>query len=98
MRNGLARTREVLNADISELVTGRKEIDDDLLEELEMLLVAADVGVPATTRIIEDLGYRVKLREVSTRKGLLEAPAQRARGDPAPRRRPVRQPAPASRR
>jgi fused signal recognition particle receptor len=73
LRNGLARTREVLNADISELVTGRKEIDDDLLEELEMLLVSADVGVPATTRIIEDLSYRVKLREVSDPKGLLEA-------------------------
>ncbi len=73
LRNGLARTREVLNADIAELVTGRKEIDEDLLEELEMLLVAADVGVPATTRIIEDLAYRVKLREVSDPKGLLEA-------------------------
>ncbi len=73
LRNGLARTREVLNADIAELITGRKEIDEDLLEELEMLLVTADVGVPATTRIIEDLAYRVKLREVSDPKGLLEA-------------------------
>ena len=73
LRSGLARTREVLNADIAELITGRKEIDEDLLEELEMLLVTADVGVPATTRIIEDLAYRVKLREVSDPKGLLEA-------------------------
>jgi fused signal recognition particle receptor len=73
LRSGLARTREVLNADIAELITGRKEIDEDLLEELEMLLVTADVGVPATIRIIEDLAYRVKLREVSDPKGLLEA-------------------------
>jgi fused signal recognition particle receptor len=93
LRNGLARTREVLNADISELVTGRKEIDDDLLEELEMLLVAADVGVPATTRIIEDLAYRVKLREVSTRK-VPGGGAQPARGDPARNDAPVRQAAP----
>lgn len=60
---GLARTRAVLNADIGDLVSGRTEIDEDLLEELEMLLVASDVGVPATRRIIDDLAYRVKRRE-----------------------------------
>ncbi|WP_462329567.1 signal recognition particle-docking protein FtsY [Thiohalocapsa halophila] len=94
LRNGLARTREVLNADISELVTGRREIDEDLLEELEMLLVAADVGVPATTRIIEDLAYRVKLREVSDPQGLLDA-VRRQLADILHRAdSPVRQPAP----
>jgi fused signal recognition particle receptor len=94
LREGLARTREVLNADISELVTGRKEIDQDLLDELEMLLLTADVGVPATTRIIDDLAYRVKLREVSDPAGLLRA----VRGQLAEilkrNETPVRQPAP----
>ncbi|MBK5931047.1 signal recognition particle-docking protein FtsY [Halochromatium salexigens] len=63
LKSGLARTRAVLNADIGDLVSGRTEIDEDLLEELEMLLLAADVGVPATRRIIDDLAYRVKRRE-----------------------------------
>jgi fused signal recognition particle receptor len=63
LKAGLARTRAVLNADIGDLVSGRTEIDEDLLEELEMLLLAADVGVPATRRIIDDLAYRVKRRE-----------------------------------
>ncbi|MGD2020890.1 MAG: signal recognition particle-docking protein FtsY [Thiohalocapsa sp.] len=94
LRNGLARTREVLNADISELMTGRKEIDEDLLEELEMLLVAADVGVPATTRIIEDLAYRVKLREVSDPRGLLEAVRRQLAEIVHQADAPVRQPAP----
>jgi fused signal recognition particle receptor len=94
LRNGLARTREVLNADISELMTGRKEIDEDLLEELEMLLVAADVGVPATTRIIEDLAYRVKLREVSDPRGLLEAVRRQLADIVHQADAPVRQPAP----
>ncbi|MCG6942321.1 MAG: signal recognition particle-docking protein FtsY [Thiohalocapsa sp.] len=94
LRNGLARTREVLNADIAELVTGRKEIDEDLLEELEMLLVAGDVGVPATTRIIEDLAYRVKLREVSDPKGLLEAVRKQLAEILRNADAPVRQPAP----
>jgi fused signal recognition particle receptor len=94
LRNGLARTREVLNADIAELVSGRKEIDEDLLEELEMLLVAADVGVPATTRIIEDLAYRVKLREVSDPKGLLAAVRRQLAEILHKADAPVRQPAP----
>ena len=94
LRNGLARTREVLNADISELVTGRKEIDEALREELERLLVAAEVGVPATTRIIEDLAYRVKLREVSDPEGLLDA-VRRQLADILHRAdSPVRQPVP----
>ncbi|WP_295543766.1 signal recognition particle-docking protein FtsY [uncultured Thiohalocapsa sp.] len=93
LRNGLARTREVLNADIAELVTGRKEIDEDLLEELEMLLVSADVGVPATTRIIEDLAYRVKLREVSDPRGLLEAVRRQLAEILHQAETPVRQPA-----
>ncbi len=94
LRNGLARTREVLNADIAELITGRKEIDEDLLEEVEMLLVAADVGVPATTRIIEDLAYRVKLREVSDPRGLLEAVRRQLAEILHRADAPVRQPAP----
>lgn len=73
LRNGLARTREVLTADLGELVTGRKEIDQDLLDELEILLLSADVGIPATTRIMDDLSYRVKLREVSDPAALLQA-------------------------
>jgi fused signal recognition particle receptor len=63
LKAGLARTRAVLNADIGDLVAGRTEIDEDLLEELELLLVSADVGVPATRRIIDDLAFRVKRRE-----------------------------------
>jgi fused signal recognition particle receptor len=94
LKEGLARTREVLNADITELVTGRKEIDEDLLEELENLLLAADVGVPATARIIDDLSYRVKLREVSDPKGLLRALRNELREVLQHNDAPVRQPAP----
>ena len=94
LRDGLARTREVLGADIGELITGRKEIDEDLLEELETLLLSADVGVQASRRIMDDLSYRVKLRQVSDPAGLLRA--VRAQLAEILRRNdtPVRQPAP----
>ena len=55
LKEGLALTRAVLNTDVGDLISGRKRIDEALFEELETLLLTADVGVEATTRIIDDL-------------------------------------------
>ncbi len=65
LKDKLSRTRSNLTDGLATLVMGRKSIDDDLLEELETLLVLADVGVDATGRIIDDLTSRVKRRELS---------------------------------
>ncbi|MCF7978197.1 MAG: signal recognition particle-docking protein FtsY [Chromatiaceae bacterium] len=94
LKAGLARTRAVLNADIGDLVAGRTEIDEDLLEELEMLLVAADVGVPATRRIIDDLAYRVKRREALEPDAFLAALRRELAGILVSSQAPVRQPTP----
>ncbi len=61
IRNGLARTREAFAGRIRKLL-GR-ELDDDLIDELEEALILADVGVGAATQIVEDLrqAYRDKL-------------------------------------
>jgi fused signal recognition particle receptor len=94
LKAGLARTRAVLNADIGDLVVGRTEIDEDLLEELEMLLLSADVGVPATRRIIDDLGYQVKRREVIDADSFLKALRRELAAIVERSEAPVRQPAP----
>jgi fused signal recognition particle receptor len=94
LKAGLARTRAVLNADIGDLVSGRTEIDEDLLEELEMLLLAADVGVPATRRIIDDLAYRVKRSEALTPDAFLAALRRELAAILTNSQAPVRQPAP----
>jgi len=94
LKEGLARTRAVLNADIGDLVVGRTEIDEDLLEELEMLLLAADVGVPATRRIIDDLGYQVKRREVIDADSFLQALRRELAAIIERNEAPVRQPTP----
>lgn len=60
LKQGLSRTRENLVEKVSRLVTGKSTIDDDLLERLEETLIAADVGVTATTAIIEAIRSRVK--------------------------------------
>ena len=73
LRAGLARTRANLSDALGDLLSGRREIDDDLLEELETLLLSADVGVDATRRIIDDLSGRVRRRELSDPRALGEA-------------------------
>ena len=73
MRQGLSKTRGALVEGIAELFIGKKEIDDELLEELETQLLVADVGVEATTDIIEKLTKRVKYKELGDADALMTA-------------------------
>jgi fused signal recognition particle receptor len=59
LKAGLARTREVLNADLGTLL-GRGKIDVALFDELETALLSADCGVEATRAVLDDLRARVK--------------------------------------
>jgi fused signal recognition particle receptor len=61
-----------LTTDIKELLPGRK-IDAQILDDLETRLITADVGVEATTRILEDLRKRVARKELNDVDALLEA-------------------------
>ncbi|MBT3028245.1 MAG: signal recognition particle-docking protein FtsY [Candidatus Thiodiazotropha sp. (ex Ctena orbiculata)] len=72
LQERLSRTRNNLTDGLANLLLGHKSIDDDLLEELETLLLTADVGVEATTRIINDLTVRVKRKELSDPQKLMQ--------------------------
>jgi fused signal recognition particle receptor len=61
-----------LTTDIKELLPGRK-IDAQILDDLETRLITADVGVEATTRILEDLRKRVARKELNDVDALLAA-------------------------
>ena len=61
-----------LTTDIVELLPGRK-IDAEILDDLETRLITADVGVEATTRILEELRRRVARKELNDVDALLEA-------------------------
>ncbi|MES9900937.1 MAG: signal recognition particle-docking protein FtsY [Sedimenticola sp.] len=65
LKERLSRTRSNLTDGLANLVLGHKKIDDDLLEELETLLLMADVGVDTTNRIIDHLSQQVKRNELS---------------------------------
>ncbi len=56
---GLERTKEGLLGKIRRVLTGKKSIDDDVLDELEEVFVTSDVGVDTTIKIIERLKERV---------------------------------------
>ena len=58
---------------MANLFLGEKEIDDELLEEMETRLLMADVGSEATTLIMESLQQRVRRRELSNRNALYRA-------------------------
>jgi len=45
LKSGLTKTRQTFTGGIEKLFTGRKAVDEDLLEELEELLITSDIGV-----------------------------------------------------
>ena len=55
------------------LFSRNPRLDDDLLDEIETALLTADVGVPATTALIEGLRKRMKAREFADARALLAA-------------------------
>ena len=73
LRRGLGRTSDNLVQGLGNLFLGRKEIDADLLEELESRLLLADVGIEATMDIIENLTRRVSRKELTSPDALQSA-------------------------
>ena len=64
LKQGLTKTRGGLTNKVDELVKNTREIDEDFYEELTDILILADVGVSATTEIIEKLQQEVEKRDV----------------------------------
>jgi len=92
LKGRLTRTRGNLTDRLGALLLGKKVIDTDLLEELETLLLTADVGVEATNRIVKELTVRVKRKELSDPEALMHALKGQLLEILAQCERPVRQP------
>lgn len=71
LRQGLSRSS--LAAGVGRLVLGRKEIDAELLDDLETMLLQADVGVDATLEIVGKLTERVSRSELTNGEALFKA-------------------------
>ncbi|MDO5572460.1 MAG: signal recognition particle-docking protein FtsY [bacterium] len=64
LAGGLAKTRNNIADGIEAIFSGASEIDEDFYEELEEILIMADIGVHATSGIIEKLRAQVKERRI----------------------------------
>lgn len=73
LKSGLSRTRGSLTEGIGDLLLGKKQIDDDLLEEIETQLLVADMGVEATQSIITGLTERVSRKQLDDSEALYDA-------------------------
>ena len=60
VKEGLAKTKNALFGQIDDLLKSFVKVDEDLLEELEEILICADVGVNAAEQIIEELREEIK--------------------------------------
>lgn len=81
---GLAKTRDRLAKGLGTVFAFARKIDDDLCEELEELMIGADMGVAATTEIIEDIRTahkEGKLKDTSHLKEYLKAELKQLLGE-----------------
>jgi len=65
LKQGLSKTSASIGEGMASLFLGRKTIDDELLDDLETRLLTADVGVEATTQIIQRLTQKVARKELA---------------------------------
>ena len=74
IKKGLTKTREKLTSELTSLFTGKK-IDEALFEELETILLTSDVGISATTYLLDSIRASVKKNNIENAdeiKGLLK--------------------------
>lgn len=64
LKESLAKTKDNIFGRISQVVSRRK-IDDDLIDEIEQILIEADVGVKATARLIEAIKEKSRQRNLT---------------------------------
>ena len=73
IRRGLGKTRASLTGGLADMFSAGKKIDEDLLEEIETTLLMADVGVTATTEIIDSLTEKLKRNQLKDGEALRQA-------------------------
>lgn len=89
LKDRLQRTRSTLAEGLASLVQGRKQIDDELLEEIETVLLTADIGVDATQTIVKDLTERFARKQLTDGEVLYQALQEDLAGILKPCSRPL---------
>ena len=72
-RRAVAATRETLSERLDTVFQGRKQIDENLLDELEEALIAADIGVATTQHILETVRRGIARKQINDLDALKQA-------------------------
>ena len=64
LSKGLTKTREQFSSKLKNLFTANVKIDDDLYDELEEILISADIGMQSTIEIVDELKDKIKERSI----------------------------------
>ena len=88
LKQGLSKTSASIGEGMASLFLGKKAIDDDLLDEIETRLLTADVGVEATSVIIQSLTQKVARKQLADSDALYKS----LQGELADLLKPVEQP------
>ena len=73
VKDGLSKTKNALFGQIDDLLKNFVKVDEELLEELEEILICADVGINATEAIIDELREQIKDGRLKEKEQVTEA-------------------------
>ena len=73
LKTGLTKTRNALFSPVDNLLKAFTKVDEDLLEELEEILISADVGFTATEEIMDELRERIKDGRLKEKEQVMES-------------------------
>ncbi len=65
LKEGLSKTRKNFTEKVEQLISGAISIDEDFLEELEMLLITADVGGKVAQNLVEEIRKAAKSKKIT---------------------------------
>jgi len=65
VKNGLSKTRKNISGKIDDVIRSHRKIDEELFDELEEILITADVGIVSTMKIIENLKEKAKDKNIA---------------------------------
>lgn len=66
LKAGLTKTKNAVFGQVNEVVKNFRKVDEELLEELEEIMIMADMGTTTTEKVIEELRDRVKTNNIKS--------------------------------